>query len=353
MGFHQERIKYVDPDEMNKILEKIEKVSPIKYEAYKRSPTTTLTVYSYVNDKPANLEVTTKWYDGKPCKYVLYKPTGEVKTVKDPLSCYRTLCLYHNPSIKDNPDLMKNFAVTESGTLKPSASPIIGYNEKYNRKETYAYGYDLNSAYSSAMYDKMPDTTKYRYNDFVGENEVGFLFDEKLSMVKTGKFANIVFPLADSPYRKFVDVWYNKKKNAKTPEEKQKAKNTLNNSVGYLQRTNPFHRSYIINTCNEKIKSLLDDNSIMWNTDAIYSATKRDFEIGTGLGKWKLEYEGNLRIVGDTYQLVDTSEVHYRHVPTAWFSKDYNLLTDKIPDENNMYYYNKEENRICLSLTED
>lgn len=193
---------------------------------------------------------------------------------------------------------------------------------------------------------QLPDTSHYEKYAVVGKNQVGFDIDNnEIKMFKQeGLTCQFVFDLMDSPLKHFARKYYDIKRSApKGSLEREKAKAILNLTVGMWQKYNPFLRAYVVLSCNEYIESLLDENSTMWNTDAIYSTVERpDLEIGTDVGQWKLEYKGLFRQVGCNYQKVGTHETSYRHVPKTWFKKNWNILTDELPTEtSNIYYIDK------------
>lgn len=104
--------------------------------------------------------------------------------------------VYKPFNVVDHKDLGNIWDVTADGKILQSAKPIIGYNPKYNGTEHHVVCYDLNSAYGQPLLDKIPDTYKMECYRNVGENEVGFLFDDNLTMVdKVGEYADFVFPL--------------------------------------------------------------------------------------------------------------------------------------------------------------
>ena len=240
-----------------------------------------------------------------------------------------------------------------------SARPFLYYNKKYNNTRNYAYGYDLNSAYSFAMLGDMPDTTQ-KLGEFriVQPGEIGFKESLKenidgtnypdLVMVEEGKYADIIFKKISSPFIKFVKNWYNKKLNAKDKIEKAKAKGVLNYSVGFLQNRNPYIRATIITRCNNLIKSLVDKNTLYCNTDSLVSLTKReDIEekLGSNIGEWKLEHEGNFAYIGFNYQW-NLDKPSYRGVPNSWFKDNYDILKDGIPDFGNVFYLDHENLKL-------
>ena len=235
-----------------------------------------------------------------------------------------------------------------------SAKPFLYYNKKYNKTRQQAYGYDLNSAYSWAMLQPIPDTTKIvGKNRIVKNGELGFKsiinetidnFVEDLVLVLPGKNADIIFAEMPSPFERFVKTWYNRKKNAKNKADKIKAKGVLNYSIGYFQRKNPYIRATIISRCNNLIKSLVNESTLFCNTDSLVSYTRRfDIEQNLGLevGQWKLEHEGMFAYVGFNYQW-NKDIPTYRGVPKSWFPENYDILSDGIPKFGNVYYLNDE-----------
>lgn len=241
-----------------------------------------------------------------------------------------------------------NFDITSIGTTAADAS----FNKsKSGHRYDDCYGYDLNSAWPFFLTQPIPDTHNHpRIWDYVKEGEVGFDTSNNgyWKIRRPGQFANYVFPLCESPFKRFVDVWYNKKKNAKTIAEKLKAKGILNYSIGYLQRTNPFIRAMVICQANEYIESLiyqngkLKDNVLLWNTDSIVSTCPLpELKLGTGLGEWKLEHRGSFAFIGNTYQW-DYNIPTHKGVAKGWYKKKYSngydILKDPIPNSEDNYY---------------
>ena len=336
-------------DELNDVLAVIRKSTPVLYCSWESGRVLgySLATHSFIEDKQINIEVTTKYYQivtGQSTKFMpttfVFRKDAGVKMHFDPAQCFATMQRYYKaPDFNDDNAL--KLSKTFKGSFALSASPLVGFNKKYDNREDYLYVYDLNSAYAAVMMGKIPDTSSYKLNANVAEDEIGFLLCDGLPLVHNG-YADIVFKLMDSPYKPFARKYYDIKRNS-TGDLKAKAKAMLVYGVGYLQRHNPFIRAYIVNTCNEFIKGLLDDNSVMWNTDAIYSKRKRDdLIVGTDIGEFKLEHEGLIRHRGVCYQYCDSGEVTYRGVAKSWFNKDFNLLTDELPTEGNIWQLNRE-----------
>ena len=336
-------------DELNDVLRVIRQYTPVLYCSWEtgRAQGHSLASYSFIEDKQVNIEVTTKYYQiaiGESNKFepttFIFRKDGDVKVHCDPTQCYATMQRYYAaPDYSE--DKVLNLKKNEKGSFVLSAGALVGYNKKWDNREDYMYVYDLNSAYAAVMMDKIPDTSTYTLHSTVHDGEIGFLLSDGLPMVHKG-YADIVFTLMDSPYKEFARKYYDIKRNS-TGSEKAKAKAMLVYGVGYLQRHNPFIRAYIVNSCNEFIKGLLDEDSILWNTDAIYSRRKRDdLTIGTDIGEFKLEHEGLIRHRGNCYQIVDSGEVTYRGTSKSWFADDFNLLTDELPTQGNLWQLNRE-----------
>ena len=277
----------------------------------------------------------------------IYDKTGEDSLKVLPNTVYKmSQAAYKIPEIND---LLTQYEVgPKKGKTIESAKPILGH--KYDTFEGQIYGYDLNSAYSSVLIDKFIDSNNFRLDDKVGENEVGFLFTTDLTMItEVGKPAEIVFPLIDSPYKDFVSKWYKIKKTS-TGKEKAEAKQILNIMVGLWQNHNAFARAYVVNSCNNRIKKILDahkEDIVYWNTDSVYSKVPLpELELGEEIGQWKLEYQGLFRTKQMNFQKVDKGETSYRGWIKARFPKDFNILTDKLPQTPLRYYFNWETFQI-------
>ena len=203
------------------------------------------------------------------------------------------------------------------------------------------------------MLNSWIDTSKPPKNGYIGENQVGFQINEKgiLALQRAGFVSDFtIFDIVETPQgvKDFINKYYTMKKEARTPQEKIRAKQMLNFAVGYLQRKNPYLRAFIICSCNEFIENLLDENSLFWNTDSITSRVRRpDIEefLGDDIGEWKIEHQGLVAYKGNTYQW-DKEKPTYRGIPKDWFNKDFDLLVDKIPVKHNTFYYDKKEHKI-------
>jgi hypothetical protein len=121
----------------------------------------------------------------------------------------------------------------------------------------------------------------------------------------------------------------------------------LNLPIGYCQRYNPFLRSYVVNKCNNKIKAIIDHNTLFWNTDAIFSRVRRpELELGTEIGQFKEIHCNTLTYVGNVYQ-INNEDPTYRGISKSWFKafekehgRKYNLLLDYDKQISRINYYN-------------
>lgn len=319
--------------------------------------------YSYkyytIKNKEINFELTFKNYKKKTKTYICRKDADN-EDEKIPringMEAYRRMQLETVRScgwkVKDTEHIKKYFNhEKQKYVYEYSSRPLLYSNPDYDKMELDVYVYDLNSAYSFAMLKPIPDTSvEPRVFDMVGENEIGFNLNQGyLELAFTGELAYYVFPLIESPFKSFVEKYYKMKKNAKNPMEKMEAKDTLNFAVGQLQNHDPFIRATIIGRCNKLIKNLMDENTIMCNTDAIYSLAPRpDLDIGDGLGQWKLEYEGWFKKIQLNYQT--TKDVHVRGVSSKWFNANNNfkLGEDDLPKNGNKYFFDEDTMQIIM-----
>lgn len=328
--FSRERREYVDLETINKHLEYcytnklIVKRQKTNKESFGNK--------AFVEDKLVEFRLTYK-KGSKACTYIFFKDGRNDSQVTDGGEAFRILNKYYKVPKFDDPSI-----------LAMSASPLLYKNEKYEGTRNDAIGYDLNSAYSYAMIQKMPDTSvKPKQGNIIEGKEIGFIElpkpnnpNELMLVPKFSGFSMWIFPLIESPFKRFVEVWYNKKLN---PDTKKKAKGVLNYSVGYLQKVNPFLRATIIGHCNNYIKSLIDEDTLYCNTDSLVSKKLRhDFKIGTELGNWKIEHQGKFAFIGFNYQW-DLEVPSYRSKPKSWFKEGWDLLVDDLPVEHNIYKY--------------
>lgn len=274
------------------------------------------------------------------------------------LLAYQTICKYYKvPNMETFEWMEKNsIQIGEKSQIMwviASAVPLLYSNvEKSCKEYDNCYGYDMTSAYGWALMQPIPDTTKPpRFNSEVKEGEIGFCMDG--STEYEGGYGNIIFPLMESPFKRFVNKWFGIKKYG-TKEESIKAKQMLNYAVGYMQRTNPFIRNTIVNRCNDKIKMYMDENTLYCNTDSIVSLVPRkDLPLGDRIGEFHLEHQGTFAYTGFNYQW--NHEVPtYRGIAKKWFEgfekkhkRKWNILKDELPTfEDSEYYFDMEKLQI-------
>lgn len=327
--YNRKRQEYVDAETMNKHLKYCYKYKDVVERT--KTPSESFSNKAFIENSLVYFKLTYR-KGSRACTYIMRKDGKEEEQKIDGGEAFRILSKYYKvPRFEDR------------NILGMSASPFTYFNPKYNHKRTKAIGYDLNSAYSFAMLKDMPDTSVPYHAGFIKEGEIGFIEmpkynspDEVMLVPKFSGYSLYIFPLIESPFKKFVEVWYKKKLN---PATKAKAKNVLNYAVGYLQKVNPFLRATVIGYCNSLIKSLMDSNTLYCNTDSIVSAVPReDFKIGKNLGEWKIEHEGDFAFTDYSYQW-NTDLPAYKHIPKSWFKPGWDILVDEIPHCGNKYKY--------------
>lgn len=299
--------------------------------------------------KDTKLEITTRYYDGRPCTYI-FNLNGEESFAASGLRCFTEFSKAFKIPKASTYEYKKlnSWLDEEKGSYICSASPIIGFNPRFENKEIEdVWEYDLNSAYSSTLMDKMPDLYHplWGQDQYVKKGYVGFYLNNHLTMVESGGYADVTFPLIDSPeaLKEFCKKWYEKKSHA-SGSDKLYAKAMLNLPIGYTQRYNPFLRSFVVHSCNNRIIDLIDQDSLLWNTDAIISKRRRtDLKIGDKIGEFKEIHFKKIRYIGNTYQLDDELPT-WRGVPKAWFrrfeemnGRPFNIFEDELPNLLNLY----------------
>lgn len=377
------RYRYVDSiEDMQYIFEMSNKYAPcyLSSEAYSFDGVCPLRTGTHIIDGDRYYKLTSMWIkdtehkDGTVTydtifnsnggdKYVctwIFDKTGEHVSNIHPSKIARMIGRIYKPNkiISENGD--DEFDRNKDNKLMQTAKPILGYSKKFDLTEHNVVIYDLNSAYAEPLTNKIIDTYARRDYGFVEANEVGFLFDDNLTIRHEGEYADVIFPLIDSPYKEFVKEQYQIKKTApKGSKERAIAKQILVIMVGLWQNINPYLRAYIVNTCNEKIKYFLKkykNKTCMWNTDALY-CTERipelDNLIGEEIGQFKIEYEGLFRQKGLNYQKVNEEDknVSYRGVMKTLFESDFNILTDPLPKAVLPYKINK--NTLKLEINKE
>lgn len=166
-----------------------------------------LSQYMIVELKDTKLEITTRYYDfGKPCTYI-FDLNNEDIFKQSGIDCFKEFSkAYKIPKAKDyNIKVLDKYLDLESNKYVCSARPILDYNRAYEKQYLKdCYEYDLNSAYANTILKQIPDLYNPIIADWpnqikVKKNEIGFIFDDELSIVKPGYEADIKFKLIDTP----------------------------------------------------------------------------------------------------------------------------------------------------------
>lgn len=335
-------LSYLPQDES-----KLEKNEAIKKMTHK------VKAYLVIGEVKIDLFYTDNW--GKNQQYVIYLDSREVVPQTSPATA---MSAFSNTT---KSDILANTAPSNF-----SASPILGYNPKYSGQRTEAYGYDLNSAYASVILDNewANFNAKPQAKVIDPETEVGFDLNFK---IKREGYSLWVFTKCEVPesVKRYFLKHYQAKQEASAMYKatgnkewlvvKQKEKDMLNFPIGCLQNKNPYVRAWIVGKTNEKIESLIDEDTLFWNTDSIVSKRRReDLEenMGDGLGQWKLEHTGEVAYIGNNYQWNQDIPT-YRGVPKSWFPKDYDILKDGVPVSSNVLAWDPEKMEIYEIKAED
>lgn len=263
---------------------------------------------SYLFAGPKNIELTTKVL-GRPTTYIFTLDGTEHNLINGGQAYAQLVKACKKNSWTVIPDLATDPLLNtyigrddDEGKFLNNQAGLLWYNPQYNNKKVYAYSYDINSAYLSCLMKKIPRTDYVKaYKRKVEKDEIGFLFDDKLTLVIAG-YADIIFDLVDTPecVKKFAARWYARKKD-KTSKYHNKAKTIINAAIGCLQYHNPYLRSYIVSTCNYFIQNLIDlETTVICNTDSIVSTKKLDLTVGSEIGEFSLD-EGYITINKNNY----------------------------------------------------
>lgn len=353
------KVNYCDFAEFKSVLDKVRKGYIIKREAFKYDGRSPIGLNAYLDIQRTKVILTAK-IGGKLEQYIFRLDAEDPTQYTNGGEAYKIMKQY----VKDLPDLRddpfyKDFIDNDDISTIGSCFGIASFNPKFNKTRTEGcYGYDLNSAWPYFLCQPIPDTSEHpRIYEVVMKGEIGFdtTNDGNWRLVRPGHIAQYVFKLIESPFKRFVEVWYNKKKAAKTVKDKTKAKGVLNYSIGYLQRVNPFIRAMVICQANEYIETLiyqdghLRDDVIYWNTDSIVCTHKLPLTIGEELGQWKLQHTGSFALINSTYQWGKDIPTH-KGVAKGWYKKRYpngvDILTDSIPTKQDNIYYITDNNEI-------
>lgn len=313
--------------------------------------------YAILKENDTSFWIETKYYEWqyKPTRYVCWLDDKKRTTISglNAFNEFQRWC-FKAPHVSkyNNPNIDKYW----SGELRKytcSASPIIGYKPEYELKELYdIYEYDINSAYSSIMLDKIPDLMHPYFNVALKKNQVGFFLDDKLTMIKAEfAYVQVAFDLIELEpnQKKYIEKLYFKKEMAVDDVAYNEAKLMANAAIGYYQKWNPFLRSYIVNECNTRIKALIDDETVLWNTDAIFSLKRRpELPLGNEIGQFKEIHINRFVYKGNNYQ-IDFEKPKYRGVASSWFPDGWNMVTDAVPKRDNKYLFDQENIKLVMN----
>ena len=287
--FTRKKVQYCNFKEINSHLQYCYENKQIEYREKHKGET--FGNRAFIVDRLKNFEITYKYGDN-PCTYIFDKSSGDTEDHQQitGLEAYRVLSMYTHI----------NKVIDSKEDAPFSAKGLLWKNKKYEGQRVQAICYDMNSAYSYAMIQDMPDTSVPPKAKVIGAGEIGFDVNGNR---QTSGYSIYVFRLIESPFKKFVQTYYDKKNKAKTKAERRKAKEYLNFCVGFLQNRDPFTRAQIVGLANDLILSLIDENTLYCNTDSIVCLKEReDLKLGDNIGEWKIEHRGDFAYVGFNYQ---------------------------------------------------
>ena len=356
-----ERIREVEPQEMACILEECKAfgLKMIRYgenakyltkqHAMRSSEYTSMSGCFLISEKLATLEVTTMYHVNekeksmKPTTWVCSLNEQKLNVINGQKAYMQFQKAAHIPTLKQLglEEIIHKCSI--DGKFSCSAVPVIGSKTQNKAVFSNVYEFDINSAYASVLLRGVPNFAQIEYNRVVGHGEIGFMLDEALCLCKEGEIAEIVMPLMPCPVelKNYIYKWYALKKTGS-----QEAKAMLNYPIGYFQRTNPLFRAYVVNSCNNRIRELINENTITWNTDAVYTTEDLDLEIGEEIGQWKKRFIKKFTLLGCNYQIDDENPI-FRGIPKYWFEsfkrihgRTFNLEIDTLPERVNKWQIN-------------
>lgn len=291
--------------------------------------------------------------DGSKTTKVITMFDGELRDPASPNIIMSTLAKYSKyDNLEGKYGYFKNPDTDKVTWAIRTATPFRYCNEHYAGKNLLCWSYDINSSYAFAMLSPMPDTTKEpRYNDRVRKGEMGFFIKSGNATDKAGVYADIIFPLMDSPFKEYVMNYYKKKKNATNDIEKHYFKDFLNIPSGCFQKKNIFIRNAILYYSNKYVRQYTDDNTVYCNTDSIVSLVPRpDLPVGDEIGQFKVEHnceKFKFKQVG-IYQWDNGEKVVCRHYGVTGANiKDIDDITDW--KNNYKYKYDWEQKKVILN----
>lgn len=358
MAFKKQKIYYIDDvNVMNKHLEICKKyrveTQEEMFKIQKGNRQYHSSYYFTWNQGLTKIELNYTPTDGKFSKFIFQLDGKTNLDQKTGMEAFALLQRMSNSFVNDMTNDPEIYDQNNQCWLVPSIAGIVWVNPKFKGKRiSNCIGYDENSAWDWAMCQPMPNTNKpYKKWQKLKDGEIGFNRDirgysdrEYLYMeTKIGELCEFVFEKIESPFKDFVNYYYNKKKNAKTPEEKQKYKDILVFPIGYMARKNPFIRSAILSYSNYRIFDLIDpETTYSSNTDSLNSTVIRDdIELGEELGQFKIEHTGDYVYCDSGYQW-NKALPSVRGKSKKWFENAYpngfDILKDELPSTEANYY---------------
>lgn len=354
------KTSYVSPETINEILKWTEGRKRIFREINEYD---SLGPHVFISDKRVEIRVTCIFH-GEVGTFACRKDGRNVYSTINGLDAYILLAREYSAIKKRK---IPNWA----GKVPAGPQAILAFRKGSEGVRQTAYGYDMRKAYCWGLMQKMPATEEIvGSNRRVEEGEIGFYvsdwevnpprakgkfiysadYADALYMASPGQYAQWIFREEPSPFVAFAKRWFDRGLKAEDPIEKQRCKDMVNFSVGYLQRVNPFIRATVIERINNKILDLMDERIIYCNTDSLISEEPLPFlDVGPGCGQWKLEHDGEtFAHVGFSYQWgFGGKDMHYRSIPASWFREGADILSKDLPgEEENLYYYDAVANRL-------
>ena len=287
--------------------------------------------YIAIDDKRSKLKTIFSFYEDIQYKFIKNKAIGA----------------YYRWFIKEYP--LTKEADSQKAFLVHGA--MIWTNPNYDNKLTKCWAYDINSAYPAALLKPIPDVNNDLGPGWIEEGQVGFILDREgfLQEVKSG-LANWRFNMIESPWAKeYVPKRYKKLVHYKSmgdSESAGKIKEEFVCAIGCLRNHNAFLYTHILTVCRETMNQYVNEDTILVNTDCIYSAVERfDIPLGKDIGEFKtLPQNGTeIYVSGANYKWEQyPEEMSIRGIPkelqatydlktkTQVKEPDYGLVGDKI-----------------------
>ena len=178
---------------------------------------------------------------------------------------------------------------------------LFWYNENTQEKEwNNVWVYDKNSAYLSILKSgEYPDVDSGDLGmGIIKEDQIGYqVMGKNVVLLEEGEWADVRFKRGHSPkLSKWANDTYAKlgllKANPNKSVEATELKAAIVSAIGIIRNHNIWFYAYIVHSCRYIMEDLIDENTLICNTDSIISIGPReDLEIGKKLGQFKVEYK--------------------------------------------------------------